>query len=390
MTEIDELRRGLREIATEVEPVDLHGRALATSHRIRVRRTAVASVAGVAVAAMALGTAFAAQGDHSPTPPGATTTPGVPSPTALPTAPEDDGPDLGPFTSATITVPSWGSAGDATGCVTGRVTLSDGQYYREGAAGSAVNVLSYVATDVDHDGDEDYVAHLMCGEGPESDGSQIVAFRRSSQELKVIGRVIGTQDGLAMMDYLEARAGGQVAVLVSKEYTDSGQNTVPNQWRTYAWQGGRFRQVAGPTAFPARPPAAVLSVAASELRFRPAGNGFTGGTTVTVRNDGDLDVARLEILLIVPSQAKPTGEGWAGCVISSDDGDGSTAYTCTVAGPRAHSQVSRPFAFVATEQPTPVEDELGRTNHDVSISQVPPFDGLVTFAKLEAVIPMPN
>jgi hypothetical protein len=381
MTEIDNLRRGLSEIAAEVDAVDLRDRALATSHRVRVRRAVTTAMAGLALAAAALSTAAAVRTDGSPPPPGID--PG-PSPTVLPTERQDAAPDLGPFTSATITVPSWGAEADAT-CAKGRVSLNHGQYLGD-ATHRPVNVLSYVAADVNHDGTEDYVAHVKCGEGPESGGSQIVGFRRSGQELEPMGRIVGTQDGLAMMDHLEVRGGGRVAVLVSQEYTDTGQNTVPNQWRTYAWQDGRFRQVDGPTAFPARSPTALLSVVPSTLTFRPLGTGFTGELTVTVRNDGTNDVARLEIRLILPSEVRPAGGVWSGCAALPNSGQ--TGLVCTVAGPGARSRISVPFTFVAAEKPVLDEDPLLRGNHYVSVSQAPPFDGQVIISPSEAVIPI--
>lgn len=374
-----EMRRGLSEIAAEVEAVDLRERALATSRQIRVRRTVTAAMAGLAAASLSV--AVAVWPDHPPRPPAVEP---APSPTVLPTEQQSGGPDLGPLKSATITVPSWGAAADAT-CPTGRVTLRDGQYQRD-AAHRPVNVLSYVTVDVDHDGAEDYVAHLTCGEGPEAGGRQIVAFRRSGQELELIGRVVGTQDGLAMMDYLEARDGGRIAVLVSKEYSDGGQNTVPNQWRVYAWQNGRFRQVDGPTTFPPHPPTALLSVAPSILSFRPQDNGFTGQMTVTVRNDGIVDVAQLEILLVLPKQVQPAGEDWDGCTVraSSDQ----TTLVCGVPGPRAQSHTSRRFTFVAADKPVLVDDPVNLGNHYVSVSQAPPFNGRVTVNDPEAVIPI--
>jgi len=380
MTEIDNLRRGLGEIATEVDAVDLRERALATSHRIRVRRTVATAVAGLAVAAVALSTAVAVGTDRSPEP----AIEPAPSPTVLPTERQGGEADLGPFKSATITVPSWGAAADAT-CAKGRVSLTGGQYYRD-AAHRPVNVLSYVAADVDHDGAEDYVAHLMCGEGPEAGGRQIVAFRRDGQELEPIGRVVGTQDGFAMMDHLEARDGGRVAVLVSREYTDGGQNTVPNQWRTYAWQDGRFRQVDGPTTFPARPPVALLSVVPSALSFQRQGDGLTGRLTVTVRNDGAVDVARLELLLILPGQVRPAGGDWGGC--ATRPGSDQTALVCTVPGPRARSRISVPFTFVAAGKPVSIDDPVNLGNHYLQVSQAPPFDGQVTIVDPEVVIPI--
>ncbi|MEU4218850.1 hypothetical protein [Actinoplanes sp. NPDC026623] len=384
MIDIDALRRELNETATEVDTVDLRERALATSHRVRIRRTAATAVAGLAVAALALGTAVAVRADRTPAPPAV---PPVPSPTLLPTERQSGRPDLGPFESGTLTVPSWGVAA-SVGCSEGRMTLTDAGQERDDPH-RPVNVLSYVAVDVDQDGAEDYVAHLMCGEGPEAGGSQVVAFRRDGRELRPIGRIVGTQDGFGMMDHVEARSGGRVAILVAKEYTDTGEETVPNQWRTYAWRKGGFQQVGGPTTFPAKPPAALLSVVPSTLAFRPAGSGFTGKMTVTVRNDGDVDVPRLELLLILPGQVRPAGGDWAGCTVRSDEDDKSddpTALVCAVDGPRARSRVSMPFTFVAAEKPVAVEDEIGIGNHEVSITQLPPFGGQVAMKVPEAII----
>lgn len=379
---IDNLRQGLNEIAVEVDAVDLRERALATSHRIRVRRTVATVVTGLAVVAVGLSSAVVVRNDRSPVLPAMTPAPIAPSPTELPTE-QERGEDLGPFESATITVPTWGSTADAT-CTTGRVTLDGGQYVR-GAKHRPVNVLSYVETDVDRDRAKDYVAHLMCGEGPEAGGSQIVAFRRSGQELVPIGRIVGTQDGFAMMNYLEARDGGRVAVLVSKEYTDGGQDAVPNQWRTYAWQNGRFRQVAGPTTFPARPPVTRLSVEPSTLSFRQVGSGFTGQLTVTVRNDGAVDVTRLQIQIILPRQVRPTGEDWDGCANRPGDDD-STALVCTVTGPRAKSHITRAFTFVAADKPVLLNDPDTWGNHYLWIQQLPPFDGQVIINKGHTII----
>ncbi|MFC0006855.1 hypothetical protein [Micromonospora siamensis] len=384
MIDIDDLRRGLSEIAAEADAVDLRERALATSHRVRVRRTASAVVTGLAIVAVALGAAVGVRTDRSPAPSGTTPAPTAPEPTTLPTEQQSGQPDLGPLAAATITVPTWGATADTT-CTTGRVTLTGGQSPGDGPH-RAVNVLSYVATDVDRDGTEDYVAHLMCGEGPESGGSQIVGFRRDGRNFVPLGRVVGTQDGLAMMDHLEARGDGRVAVLVSKEYTDGGQNSVPNQWRTYAWRNGRFQQLGGPTTFPGRSPVARLSVVPSTLPIRPAGDGFTGRLTVAVSNDGDVDVARLQILLVLPSQVRPAGAGWKGCAVrpSSDQ----TALVCTVPGPRARSRISVPFTLVSDDRPVLLDEPVDLGNHYVSISQVPPFDGQVTIDEPEAVIPI--
>lgn len=382
MNEIDHLRRALGDIAGEVDPVDLCDRALTESRRIRNRRAGATALAGVAVLAVALGTA-AVRGDDRPPRPEATPPPAVTSPTALPSEPADRGPDLGPFASGTITVPSWGAAMDAT-CTKGEVTLESGQAVS--GARRPVNVLGYVTADVDRDGAEDYVAYLRCGEGPESGGGQIVAYRRLPSELQPIGQVIGPQDGFAMMEHLQARDGGRIAVLVSKEYSDGGQQTVPNQWRTYAWQDGHFRQVDGPTTFPAGPPSSRLTVTASQLTFSPQGAAFTGSTTVTVRNDGNVPVARLELLLILPEGVRPAGDGWQSCAVRPDPRH--NAVVCALDGPGAGAEVAYPLTFFAAQRPVPVDDPVNIGNHYVAIRQLAPYDGQVVIEHPEAVIPV--
>jgi hypothetical protein len=358
----------------------------------RTVRLAAVAAASMGLALTLQACASRADEPSGPTPvaatPGASDPSAVPSPTLLPTERPEGQPDLGPFESATLTVPDWGPDAGA-GCSEGRMTLTDGGQEPDDGY-RPVNVLSYVAVDVDRDGAKEYVAHLMCGEGPEAGGSQVVAFRRDGRELRPIGRIVGTQDGFGMMDYVEVRDGGRVAVLVAKEYTDVGEETVPNQWRTYAWRQGRFRQVDGPTTFPAKSPAARLSVVPSALTFRRAGDGYTGRMTVTVSNAGAVDVARLEIRLVLPGQVRPAGGDWAGCTAGSDDdpADNETAFSCVVAGPRARSRVSMPFTFVAADKPVPAEDEVGMGNHYVWTTQRPPFGGQVVIDNPDAVIPI--
>jgi hypothetical protein len=65
----DNLRTGLAALAEEVEPVDLHDRALRTSRRLAVRRTAIVAVAGgLAAGLITTGVAFALplQGEAPP------------------------------------------------------------------------------------------------------------------------------------------------------------------------------------------------------------------------------------------------------------------------------------------------------------------------------------
>ena len=311
----------------------------------------------------------------------------------LPAPPAEPGaPDLGLFKGATITVPSWG-AGVAS-CPTGRVTLIGVQHVpREGRP---ISLMSYVPSDVDDDGVGDYVAYILCGEGPESPGWQVVAFRRSGNELVPIGRVIGSQDGLAMMSGLKAESGGRIAVNVSNQYTDSGEQYVPHQWRTFGWQGGRFRQVAGPTSFPANPPAARLSVDPADLVFRWAQGGrYVGEMSVRVGNAGDAAVANAVLTFFLPAEVKPAGDAWSGCTMRRFESSPTTVrIDCALGGLGPHTFPSLEFQLVADEKPRvlgSIETGAdGPDNHYLLIDQLPPitFNDPRTFeADIRIVLP---
>ncbi|WP_027345923.1 hypothetical protein [Hamadaea tsunoensis] len=261
----------------------------------------------------------------------ASPSPPAPSRVALP-APDDDpttGP--GPLAEANVVVPSWGRQAGSR-CWTGRVRLKHGQYFVEHSGKTAVTVMAYAATDLDGDGVQDYVVYLLCGEGPESPGRQVVAYRRDGDVFRPMGRLIGTQDGAAMTDFLRTDGPGRVSVLVSHVYTDGPMSGVPTQRRAYAWRDGGIEQVGGPTrwADPDEAPAAKLAVSAVK-------NGFD--LTVVVRDTGTAAMPSARILLTVPETLHPGGLGWDGC--TDVHGTGPVRYLrCTVGPIPAGGQVT--------------------------------------------------
>jgi hypothetical protein len=275
--------------------------------------------------------------------------PTAPAAVELPPPPAEPPPDFGPFANATVTIPDWGAG--VTSCPAGRLTLTDGFLFDQ-AMNRSVFVMSYAAVDVDRDGAEDYVADVRCGEGPESPGWQVVAFRRSGQALVPLGRVIGSQDGLAMVSGVEGRDAGRVAVNLGQQYTDSGEEAVPHQWRVYAWAGGRFEQVDGPTAFPPDPPSAVLSVEAGELVFRPVQGGLLAGDLrVGLRNSGTAGVTDSHLHLVVPVSARPAGPAWDGCTLARHSGDPLMRIECPVGALAAGSVWANTYQFVTDGEP---------------------------------------
>jgi len=314
MKDLDGLRTELRYIADEVMPVDLHNRALATSRRLR-RQRIVAAASGLATIVVAATVVVSLSGTEEPPPP----LPIAPSRTHLPSPPPPTTPGVEPFANAFVTVPSWGAAD--TRCVTGRVRVGEaGQHVPSSDTKTVLNVMAVVASDVDGDGDQDYVADLACGEGPESPGRQVVAFQRSGSELTALGVVVRRNtDDIEMISEIADRGGGRIGVLVSNAYSDGGYQLVPSQWRVYGFESGRFRQVEGPTSFPADPPGIKVTIDNSvRMEFQPATDGLYAGELIfMVRNDGELDTPKLQMRLFLPPEIYPAGGSWIGCAQST-------------------------------------------------------------------------
>jgi hypothetical protein len=211
-----------------------------------------------------------------------------------------------------VTVPSWPTASKQ--CVSGRIRIADGgQYAPPDQAHTVVNVMGVVPVDFDRDGTDEYAVYLMCGEGPEAGGRMVVGYRRTTTGFVPLGRIVGTQDGIEMMDTMR-RNGNGIEILVSRYYTDSGQSGVPSQWRTYALSGKHFRQIAGPTSFPANPQPHRLKTAARQVVLRLAGNARTGPLQLTITNSGTIPASALRLRLSLPPSVQPTGSRWTGCV----------------------------------------------------------------------------
>lgn len=185
--------------------------------------------------------------------------------------------------------------------------MGSGQFIPDRAGKKVINVLSVVAVDFDADGTDDYAAYLSCGEGPEAAGRMIVGYRRTNGTLQPIGRIVGTQDGFQMMDFMR-RKGNRIEILVSRNYSDGGMDA-GSEWRTFELRNGRFRQVG-----PAVKRAVIrLSVEAKQVVLRPAGDVRTGTVQFTVRNTSQATAPRLSLSLQLPESFQTAGSSWNGC-----------------------------------------------------------------------------
>ncbi len=360
----------------EVRPVDLRDRALASSRQLARRRSAAVSAAAAVAAAVAVVlTLFGPWRGQTvlpaePTPSPSRSAASGPAPTPVRKYLADGPPDLGPFRNVTIGVPAWAGARGAL-CPSGQVRLD--------AAGSAAGgslpvwVDSFTETDVDGDGDGDLVAILRCGEGPESPGSEVIAFRRVNGRPVTMGRIVGTRDGFGGIHQV-ASTGVGVEVELSEHYSDGGKQAVPFQTRTYRLDGTKVRQVAGPTRFEAQPRYANLRVDATDLTLRRTADGrHTGHLTVTVANRGDADVRDLELHLHLRGVwLEPAGPGWATCTREDITAPTSVHVRCLGPGVPAGAKEVFEFDFVADALPSdlnPTPDPAWDVPYSVEAAQ---------------------
>ncbi|GAB4057835.1 hypothetical protein GCM10028775_62680 [Catellatospora paridis] len=362
----------------EVRQVDLRDRALASSRRLANRRSAAVSAATAVAAAVAVVLSLFGPWRGRSTPP-AEPTPSpsrsavsAPGPSATPVRKylDDSLPDLGPFRSVTIEVPPWAGARGAL-CPSGQVRLdADGT-----AAGGSLPVWvdSYTEADVDGDGDGDLVAILRCGEGPESPGTEVIAFRRVNGRPVTMGRIVGTRDGFGGIHQVAWTDVG-VEVELSEHYADGGKQTVPFQTRTYRFDGTKVRQVAGPTTFETKPRYANLRVDATDLTLRRTADGsYSGHLTVTVANRGDADVRDLELHLRLRGDwLKLAGPGWAMCTREDFAAPTSVHVRCLGPGVPAGAKEVFEFDFVADVLPSdlnPTPDPAWQVPYSVEAEQ---------------------
>ncbi|WP_330186188.1 hypothetical protein KZZ52_48975 [Dactylosporangium sp. AC04546] len=352
---LENLRTELHGLADEVRPTDLHDRTLGTSRRLRLRRTAVTSVAALAALVAASGLALAvAPEERTVDPPAASSTPpppasGAPS-TAASSAPPPAVLELpryqgtapprfaaGPLANARADI-GWSSASQ---CGTGLVKFAGGTSAYPGRPGT-MHVVRTAAGDVNRDGTADLVAVLECEAG-QATAYQVVALTADGTYggepvYNVIGQAAlhssTRADGFRVAFDAAVAADGAVRVQVGDRLgADWAESATVSQlqWRTYRVDGGVLRQTGGPTTFPADPPTARYTVDATNLVFdAPQDGRRTGRMTVEVRNEGTAAIPRTVLGLKLPSFARPAGDpaAWAGC---GWEGTADTVVLCDLA-----------------------------------------------------------
>ncbi|MDG4754364.1 hypothetical protein O7630_25825 [Micromonospora sp. WMMD718] len=309
MTEPDDILIGgeFAEFRTAYTPV-VHPAGTAAVRRTvrrRRRRTAVVTAAAVVLAVVIPVGANAAL-DRRPGPPPA------PAQTVTPTPSES--------TSPPPSTPPPSTAGSTPAAPDGRITrsqllaaqldlvswpdapqtcVSDDVRLRSGPQDESVPTLlaGPEYADLDGDGATETVVLVACRYG-EASGKQVLAFDRDGDgRIITMGRVVGTREGMDDITEFSVRDGGEVRAHVADIQPCCGtpEWTPQRQWRTYAWNGERFRQVDGPKKFGTDPRLTDLTMTARDVVAGPPDKkGIRKVTvTVTVVNRGPVSVRQL-------------------------------------------------------------------------------------------------
>ncbi|MEU4551296.1 hypothetical protein EV382_4496 [Micromonospora violae] len=342
--------------------------------RRRRRTTAVAvAVAAVALAVAPIVANAALRGDGSVPPPAQTgepITPPTSAPAPTPSAPltpstttstSPAAPDgrisRAQLLAARVDLPAWPSGMPET-CLTSDVRL------RPPSSTDYVSILADLElrhTDLDGDGASETVALVACRFG-EALAKQLVAFDRDGNgAIVTMGRVVGTGDRVEDITDFAVTDGGRVRAQVAdlQPCCSTPSYWARAQWRTYRWDGDRFPQSAGPTAFGPDTRLTDLVLTGGDLVLGPAGTGGRrpGTLTLTVTNKGPVDVARVgfgELKLI----GTPDGGDWSACTPWHSDGSGAD---CLVPGLRAGERHTYRFRFLVN--PSTVADSSPRLVH---------------------------
>lgn len=327
------------EVAGYIRPAGAAAAAATVKRRRRNRTIAVGALAVALVVGPAIGFAWAGNGPDR-TPEVATTptvgasasaseTPGpAPSATAssgaaAPGIPADQ------LRNMTLTVPQWSAETPRIECPSGALTFTDGKTTKSGTgvltlAGDPVHV------DVDADGRSETVVRVDCQS--QALFSQVVAFSRGPDgKASMLGRVVATHiDGSDVQKIWKIEAGGPTTVRVDVgDYSpccDTPADLPQHQWRTYGWDGGKFRQTGGQTRFPPNPKTVDLLVRARPLSAVSSdGATWAGSVQASVTNNGPKDALNLQVHLKFGVEVTLSGPDAAGCQGATSRG---TEFTC--------------------------------------------------------------
>ncbi|MEV6526112.1 hypothetical protein AB0M43_29640 [Longispora sp. NPDC051575] len=307
------------ETAPFVKPAGTRQAHATVRHQRRVRTLAagVVTVLAVAVPVAAFATRGSAPGP-GPVPGGTVTPSASPRPTHSPSPGASPRPSAArevfggidaQLAHATLDLPGRGAT---SLCGGGRFTFRAGVSVLDGELN--YTILKTVESDLDGDGTIEITALITCAVRDPS--LQVVTFRPTGPgTFATMGTVVRNEPGgpVATIYDLRREPGGTVSAQVSDHQVsraaDAEHRTEP-QWRTYAWRGGAFTQVDGPTTFPANQRYVDLAVTSADLVLGPEVKSQRRGVLkVTVTNNGTLAAPSVALNIRVPEWLRQTGTG---------------------------------------------------------------------------------
>ena len=253
---------------------------------------------------------------------GPSAAPGTTTAPATPAAPAPDGRiPAAVLNNATLNIPPW----PADTGLDGKPGLSGPVKFTNGgvtipADSTHLSVLHISIDriaygDVDRDGAQETVAALFAGS--QGGSQQLVVFDRDrSGRIITLGSVLATTGPVRQIErttfYIQPN--GAVNARVGDYAGCCGDETpVLWQWRSYAWNGQRFHQVGGPSAFPVNPNITETAITAGDLVFGPAIDAVRHGTlSVSVSYLSGAVPTHLSILFYLgsPDSPQPDGPAW--------------------------------------------------------------------------------
>jgi hypothetical protein len=316
----------------------------------RGRRIAVVVAAAALVLAIPV-VVFAVRGSWPWTqtnpPPVASASPAVSaSPSVTPVTPAPDGRiPLADLKNATLDIPAW-PADNLTG-LSGRLTFVNGEVLSppDAAFSFERHIVIFSATygDVDADGAQETLALVGCV--VQGGSEQLIAFDRDAAgNIVTLGTVAATTGDVRLIDDSTVLVGDDGSVLVRVgDYGPCCGDATPVQYqdRGYRWNGHEFRQVSGPTSFPANPSFTETGLTPGELVFGPAVDGVRhGALTVTVSYLRGVTPDHLTLNFSVPDGVQREGANWP-----PPRGASGAEFTINLANPLVGSSAVYTFGF---------------------------------------------
>ena len=336
----------------EVQPVGPTAVHATVRRRRRVAATATGVLALALVAGPVVGYAALDRDHAAPPAPADSGAPSLPTPTPTPSAsasaspaPPDGRISKVELLKASLTLPPWQPEAPNS-CGTKGVRLIDGT----GRRVSPPALMALLYADADGDGAQETVTILGCRWG-EAALQQVVVFDRDAGgQIVVLGQVIRTGSGFDWITDLRVGAPGTVRIQVGdiQPCCSTPAYWARKQWRTYSWNGSRFTQTDGPTAWGPDTRLTDLSLIAGDLVLGPAdaSGKRRGSVTFTVANTGPIDAPQLGFRNL-ESVGTPDGGDWALCRRTSSALPHRPS--CMVAGLRVGESRTYTFRFVVTD-----------------------------------------